>query len=85
MGTRSEVLKIAAPISAQATEREAIDAVADGLMTIPEACAFLRLSRSKLYQLMDTGALQYVKIDGARRIARRTLFCFARDRVVGPR
>jgi len=61
-------------------------------MTISEAASFLRLSRSKLYSLMDQGLLVFVRFgeDGrraARRIPRRALVqlaarylrCGARD------
>lgn len=49
------------------------DLVRDGLLTVVEAAAFLRVSRSTLYVLMDRGALVYVKIGTARRIPRRAL------------
>ncbi len=49
------------------------DLVRDGLMTIAEAAAFLRVGRSTLYALMERGALVYVKIGTARRIPRRAL------------
>lgn len=47
--------------------------VADGLMTVSEAIAFLHLSRSTLYTLMDEGELAYVRIGRARRIPRQAL------------
>jgi excisionase family DNA binding protein len=49
------------------------DLVRDGLLTVVEAAAFLRVSRSTLYALMDKGALVYVKIGTARRIPKRAL------------
>jgi excisionase family DNA binding protein len=47
--------------------------VADGLVSVTEACRFLDLSRATLYVLMDRGRLPYCKIGGARRIPRRAL------------
>lgn len=39
------------------------------LLTIAEASEYVRLSRTKLYGLMNDGLLAYVKIGKARRIA----------------
>ena len=47
--------------------------VEDGLVTVPEAAAFLRLSRSTVYELMNQGVLAYAKIGRSRRIPRRAL------------
>ena len=38
------------------------------LATVPEVAAYLSLSRSKVYQLMDDGALPHVKLGRCRRI-----------------
>ncbi|GAA3519045.1 excisionase family DNA binding protein [Streptosporangium album] len=38
------------------------------LLTVPEAAAALAVSRSKLYQLIASGAVASVRIDGSRRI-----------------
>ncbi len=51
--------------------------VGDGLLTVSEATAFLRLSRSTLYTLMDAGELAYVRIGRSRRIPRRALIDLA--------
>jgi excisionase family DNA binding protein len=37
-------------------------------MTVPEAAEALAISRSKLYELMATGAIASIRIDGSRRI-----------------
>ena len=47
--------------------------VQDGLLTVPEAIAFLRLSRSTLYSLMELGELAYIQIGRARRIPKQAL------------
>lgn len=47
--------------------------VADGLVSIDEAMAFLQVSRSTLYMLMERGLLRFVKLGRARRIPRRAL------------
>lgn len=56
----------------------------DGLMNVAEAAAFLRLSRSTVYTLMDSGKLGYVKIGAARRIPKRALVELAAASWVGP-
>ncbi len=47
--------------------------VEDGLMTVREAADFLRISRSRLYELMDRGELIYLKLGRSRRIPRRAV------------
>ena len=47
--------------------------MADGLMTVQEAAEFLRLSRSSLYTMMDSGELAFVKLGRSRRIPKRAL------------
>jgi excisionase family DNA binding protein len=39
------------------------------LLTIPEAAAALRISRSSIYRLFDSGQLSWVQICGRRRVA----------------
>ncbi|WP_433227955.1 helix-turn-helix domain-containing protein [Actinomadura formosensis] len=38
------------------------------LLTVPEAAKALAISRSKLYELLASGVLRSVRIDGSRRI-----------------
>jgi excisionase family DNA binding protein len=38
------------------------------LLTVPEAAAALAISRSKLYELLATGVVRSVRIDGSRRV-----------------
>jgi excisionase family DNA binding protein len=57
--------------------------VADGLVSVAEACKFLGLSRATLYVLMDKGDLQYCKIGGARRVPRKALIALAERNLVG--
>jgi excisionase family DNA binding protein len=38
------------------------------LLTVPEAAAALAISRSKLYELLVSGAVASIRIDGSRRI-----------------
>jgi excisionase family DNA binding protein len=49
--------------------------VADGFMTVPEALAYLRIGRSKLYDMMSDEKLMlpYTKVGRCRRIPRRAL------------
>jgi excisionase family DNA binding protein len=57
--------------------------MSDGLLTVPEAVAFLRLSRSTIYALMDAGELVYVRIGRTRRIPRRALVGLAATHLNG--
>ena len=47
--------------------------VADGLMTVKECAEFLHLSRSSVYELMNSGDLCYAKLGRSRRIPRRAV------------
>ena len=38
------------------------------LLTVPEAAKALAISRSKLYELIASGAIASIRIDGSRRI-----------------
>lgn len=58
--------------------------VSDGLLSIGEAMAFLSISRSTLYELMDHGKLPYAKIGRSRRIPRRALVDLAAANLHGP-
>ena len=57
--------------------------VQDGLMTIREAVAFLRLGRSTLYGLMERGDLPYACIGDRRLIPRRALVDLAASHLRG--
>jgi excisionase family DNA binding protein len=59
--------------------------VDDGFATIPEAAEFLRLSRSKVYQMMDKGELLYCKIGKNRRVPWAALKALAEQSLVGER
>lgn len=52
-------------------EKKAV--VEEGLLSVREAARFLSVSRSTLYELMESGQLYYVKIGRARRIPRRAV------------
>ncbi|MFI6514052.1 excisionase family DNA-binding protein [Spirillospora sp. NPDC050679] len=38
------------------------------LLTVPEAAKALAISRSKFYELLASGAIRSVRIDGSRRV-----------------
>jgi excisionase family DNA binding protein len=42
-------------------------------LTVPEAAEALAISRSKLYELLASGAIASVRIDGSRRIPIKAL------------
>jgi excisionase family DNA binding protein len=46
------------------------------LYRIPEAAEVLSISRAKVYELISSGALRSVRIDGARRIKAEDLAAF---------
>lgn len=45
----------------------------DGLLSVDEAMAYLSVSRSHLYDLMERGAVAYAKIGRSRRIPKAAL------------
>ena len=55
------------------SHQERSDLVAEGLLTINESAEFLRLSRAKIYQLMDSGLLCFAKLGRSRRVPRRAV------------
>ena len=57
--------------------------VTDGMMTVEQGRQFLQVSRSTLYELMDSGQLKYVRFGRNRRIPRRALIEFAANQLVG--
>lgn len=59
------------------SEQLAAEVVADGLVTVAAAAAFLAVGRSTLYGAMDRGELVFVKIGRSRRIPKRGLIEFA--------
>ncbi len=50
---------------------DSVDIVSEGLLTVLQAATFLSVSRSKLYEMMDSGELCYVKVGRCRRVPRR--------------
>lgn len=59
------------------------DLMGDGLLSIAEAAAFLKLSRAKVYSLMDQGRLVFVKLDRTRRIPKRAVVNLAAEHLQG--
>jgi excisionase family DNA binding protein len=56
--------------------------VGDGFALVNEAAQFLRVSRSKVYMLMDAGELPYARFGRNRRIPRRALMEYAERSLV---
>jgi excisionase family DNA binding protein len=56
--------------------------VEDGLLTVPEAQEFSRLSRSDLYARMERGELAYCKLGRRRLIPRKAMVELARRNLV---
>ncbi len=57
--------------------------VADGLLSVAEACRLLSISRSFLYAQMDAGELPYCRLGRSRRIPRRALLDYAARHLQG--
>jgi excisionase family DNA binding protein len=57
--------------------------VADGLCSIEEARRFLGVSRSKIYELMEAGDLEYAKIGRNRKIPWAAVKALAARSLVG--
>jgi excisionase family DNA binding protein len=64
---------------------KAEDLVKEGMKTVEQAADFLGLGRSKLYALMETGELTYVKFGKARRIPQRALVDYAVQHLIPAR
>ena len=67
-------------ISALAVKADEI--LGEGLLTIIDAAEWLAISRSAVYQLLNTGEIAYVRIGADRRIPRRALVEYANARLV---
>ena len=65
------------------TLADSAELVADGLLTVRETAAFLHLSRSKIYELMDAGELCFAKLGRSRRIPRRAVIELAARQLRG--
>jgi excisionase family DNA binding protein len=55
----------------------------EGMLTVQQAQAFLQVSRSALYSLMDMGRLPYAKIGRCRRVPVAALKAYAAGCLVG--
>jgi excisionase family DNA binding protein len=55
----------------------------DGLRSVPAVAQFLAISRSKVYQLMETGKLAYVKIGKSRRLRWSDVLKLVEENTVG--
>ncbi len=56
---------------------QGIDLMGQGLLNVKEAALFLRIGRTKVYDLMDSQDLPYVKMGKTRRIPKVALKLFA--------
>ena len=64
-------------------KRDARELLADGLMTPREAQRFLGIGHSKLYELMASGELPYVRIGSVRRLPKAGLVEYAARNLKG--
>jgi excisionase family DNA binding protein len=55
-----------------------VDLMEDGLVDVAEAAKFLRVSRAKLYLMMDAREIPFCKFGKSRRIPRRALIEYAK-------
>ena len=56
--------------------------LSEGLMTVADTCRFLAVSRATAYRMMETGELPYVRLGHCRRIPKRALIEYTRERLV---
>lgn len=61
----------------------ALELARDGAVGVPEACRFLGLSRSQLYELMGRNELIYLKVGSRRLLPMAALRQFLADRLRG--
>ena len=54
-----------------------------GLATVVEVARFLRISRSKVYQLMDQQVLGYVKLGKNRRVKWEIVYRYVEENTIG--
>lgn len=57
--------------------------IQDGLISVADACGFLGIKKSKLYDLMAAGELRWCQIGRARRIPRNELLRLAKESLRG--
>lgn len=55
------------------------------LLDVNDACRQLKLSRPRLYELMNSGELAYAQLGGRRRIRQADLDAYVESRMVGGR
>ncbi len=56
-----------------------VDLMRDGLLTSKDAAKFLAVSRTKIYDVMASGDLPFVKLGKARRIPKVALRIYAEE------
>ena len=57
--------------------------VSEGLLCVSKVAAFLGVSRTTIYQLMERGELPWVKLGRARRVPRRAVIELAAKNLIG--
>lgn len=55
------------------------------LLTVAEVCQRLKLGKSKIFELVATGQLESLKIDGARRFTEDQVDAFIAHRIAAAR
>ena len=69
-------------MSATVRERPSAPHDAEALQTVTTVAKYLSLSRSKVYQLMESGHLPYVKIGKSRRLRWSDVYALVNESVV---
>jgi excisionase family DNA binding protein len=64
---------------------EQAEVAREGFASIKDVESYLSVSRSTIYQLMDSGKLPFAKIGKARRIPWQAIRQFGQDCLVNPR
>jgi excisionase family DNA binding protein len=60
-----------------------LEVVAEGMMTVAEVADALRLSRTTVYQLFETGQLAYCRFGRSRRIPKLAVLELAASKLTG--
>ena len=76
-------MTVADPAAPSAVAASAVHLADGGFATVPQAAAFLGLSRTTIYNLMDNGSLRYAKFGKSRRVPWAALRSFGASRLVG--
>lgn len=74
---------LTATVDREQSHNQRVQADPNVLLTIPEAAARLRISRSSMYRLFDTGEIRWVRVCASRRVSTAELDRFIAEHTEG--